>query len=99
MSDIQAGDVVVCVDASLPPGLIPIGLVQWRAYRIAAVFPGKVSNLPAVTLVSGPDASRVTRDGGFGVERFRKLNDGTDDAELIERIRKCKPARQPEPAL
>ncbi|MCW2405063.1 hypothetical protein M2336_001692 [Sphingobium sp. B1D7B] len=33
--------------------------------------------------------------GGYTADRFRPLNDAEDDAELIARIKNCKPARIP----
>lgn len=99
MSAIGPGDLVVCVDSSSPIGrrgrltdadirACRAFLVNGRSYRVSAYIP-----VGLLRLVGDPWPDHVP--GGYGIRRFRKLNDGTDDAELIERIRKCKPIREP----
>lgn len=97
MSDIQAGDVVVCINAEpIDFGIVIAaggGLVRGRHYRVR--YPFADVGIPCLMLHGDP----LGQEDGRLALRFRKLNDGTDDAELIARIRKCKPVRQPEPAL
>ena len=89
--DIGPGDLVQCVDAdnlrnSLPP------LRNGGLYRVERMVKTDRFGHPGVKLVGLP----VTSTGwGYRTDRFRKLNDGEDDAELIARIRKCSPNRVP----
>mgnify|MGYP006935482359 CR=1 FL=1 len=98
MSDIQPGDVVVCVDDR--PGSPPIdpGVRLSRTYRVTAV-----THLSAPHTLFGEDGGGLALEGVrppddrqfFAAARFRKLNDEADDADLIARIRACKPTRIP----
>jgi hypothetical protein len=101
MSDFAPGDVVVCVDAKPRP--------EWVAYLGSANYlPLRLNAIYRVVGLSRRDglflaghAPIICHDGelrGYDANRFRKLNDGTDDAELIERIRNCKPVREGVPA-
>ena len=101
--DWKAGDLAVCVDNGPHHSTLNSAanlshlLVIGRAYRVQAVFVGPYSRETCLSV----GVPVTTLDGGVGAWRFRKLNDEPDDIALIERIRKCKcrPARQPEPAL
>lgn len=98
--DWKAGDLAVCVDATSPPHCAPPDdittacmafLVRGRAYRVSCVsseFGRLWLNLDGAP-VSG---------AAYAAERFRKLNDGEDDAELIQRIKSCRPAKVNHPA-
>ena len=100
MSALGPNDVVVCVDVAhrgewpaSPIKFVKLGGV----YRIKLV--GECRGTPAVQLIGDPNnAVSGYERHGYHADRFRKLNDGTDDAELIERIRKCKPVRESQPA-
>jgi hypothetical protein len=94
-SDIQPGDVVVALSASQclygdahddvdAPGL------TGKVARVADVQENNFGVDPGVLLL----LSLVGWRGLFCAGCFRKLNDGTDDAELIERIKSCKPIRE-----
>ena len=80
------GDLVVCVDASRPdcPGFLKEG----RVYTVASL--GELGGYFLLE-VEPPHWAF----GGFAARRFRKLNDGGQNAKLIERIRNCKPAKAP----
>jgi hypothetical protein len=94
MSDIQAGDVVICVDAR--PGPIPnsLDLRHGCLYRVRRTSRGHSGK--RILFLCEQRADDFT---GFYPARFRKLNDEPDNAELIERIRKCRPMKIGEPAL
>lgn len=95
-SDIQPGDVVVCVDARPHPSFGGSGLREGCHYRVTAVggagwsdaFPDRRS--PGLKIAGVQSGSP---NGYFSGRRFRKLNDEPDNAELIERIRACKPVK------
>lgn len=91
--DIRRGDVVVCVSTdprlgdNLPGATTALRLLGvGRHYRVIGVIPPAALCLSGVTHPFG---------GGYHVARFRKLNDGEEDAELIARIKSCKPIKQP----
>lgn len=99
MSEIQAGDVVVCVDTSerpLHPLVIRTGarrhLVLGRTYRVTRMWRG-VSGLWFVRLAGFPHG---TSTSGCDLCRFRKVE--APDTEISRRIRACKPIKQTEPA-
>jgi hypothetical protein len=96
--DIRAGDVVVCVDASEcgDRGTPNSGLlVDGGFYRVSCLgFP--VAWAPEGDICCGlilAGIRSVNPDGSFHPDRFRKLNDEPDNAELIERIRRCRPVK------
>lgn len=105
--DIRPGDLVVCVDDSPPrrPYFVKRG---WHSFPIKRGTILRVRDIalsecgkPGLLFV-GHVAGHYERTGiemVYHPSRFRKLNDGEDDAELIERIKQCKPIRQPEPVL
>jgi len=87
--DIGPGDVVVCVDASplhnsLPP------LNEGGVYRVEHLIGADPSGHLGLKLVGMPT---TPRGFGYRLSRFRKLNDGEDDAELIARIKGRSPVR------
>lgn len=93
MGDFKPGDLVVCVDAR-PHCRDPLapGLHRGRCYRVYDIdreIPSQVWLVEHVGM-----KARDGRQYSFNRDRFRKLNDEADDAELIERIRKCKPVRE-----
>lgn len=100
MNDIQAGDVVVCVDDSPCksegieglPWPMRSGSI-WRVSRIGLTNRGQ----PGFRLHGEPQFYPGKRWWVIS-PRFRKLNDEPDNAELIERIRACKPIRIGVPA-
>lgn len=102
MSDFAPGDLVVCVDdapfrrTDTRPS---IKLARGRVYRVSR-FRLAVGQHGAHVLVDNEPVHGVNEHGfiGWGSGRFRKLNDGTDDAALIARIKSCRPVRQGEPA-
>ena len=94
-ADIGPGDVVVCVDAHSPSfEVVNVAsnarlrrfLVRGRHYRVTDCF---VYQERLWLELQGQPCF-----GGFDANRFRKLNDGEDDAELIARIKSCKPVRE-----
>jgi hypothetical protein len=74
MSDIQPGDLVVCVDAS--PSAHPTStpyprrLVEGRHYRIAGVYPFSDGDGLGVELADDPI---IGDDTAWEIERFRKI--------------------------
>lgn len=96
MSAIGPGDLVVCVDDGPPPGWLgpkhKLRVAKGRAYRVVHAFP----SLAGISFSFGWNEP-ATLSGGYGAWRFRKLNDGTDDAELIAAIKSCRPIKQQEP--
>lgn len=98
MSDIQPGDVVVCVPFS--EGRCdwthhanddgPPELVVGHYYRVTVFHQGDAEGCTSVELHGMNNGVR-----GWCISRFRRLNDGEDDTELIARIKQCKPARIP----
>lgn len=97
MSDWKPGDLAVCVDASPPdyPGLSR-RLNRGRVYRITDIVPSPVGSGYGVLCDGEPPFQLPRGPRGWRPNRFRKLNDGTDDAKLIARIKQCRPARIPE---
>ena len=99
MTDIQPGDLVVCVDArQLPSPLRHHNLKLRGIYRVSWV--GSQCWNPLYRKAAGTltvDGAEPSPDsnGTFCSLRFQKLNDGEDDAELIEQIKSCKPVREP----
>lgn len=95
MSNIGPGDLVVCVDASPRQGFRPAPcsfLEEGRYYLIA--FAGQFRGIPGVLLKGDPNNRMPGYEKtGWHADRFRKLNDEPDNAELIARIRKCKPMK------
>lgn len=96
MSDFNVGDVVVCVDAAPcrnPEASPTINLTLHRAYRVSFIRPSFEASGDYHILVDGERPHGVSRYGSLGWDsaRFRKLNDGDDDAELIARIKNCRP--------
>ncbi len=94
MSDIQAGDVVV----SIPEDLCPFSDLHLTGPEDPSLPSGIYGRVLSVTFsVYGVPILRLKGHASaeWCAGCFRKLNDGTGDAELIARIRKCKPARQP----
>jgi hypothetical protein len=91
MSDIQPGDVVVCVDDRPPNNIVPErpALRRGYFYRVAKIAPAPETG----RLMAG----MIGHECGDGrhwcwfVSRFRKLNDTADDAALIARIKGCQP--------
>ena len=101
MSDIQAGDVVVCVSkrfttcaAHRAPqskpgsGVLKVGRYYTVARVVAGDFGGCGHRAIALVEVVSP-ISPV----GFCPGCLRKVDSYSDDIALIERIRKCKPAK------
>lgn len=91
MSDIQPGDVVVCVDAS-PCGCCGnvFNVRVGGAYRIAKLW--HLSDRLNVSLANhNHGAAHIS----LPATRFRRLNDEPDDIALIRKIKARKPARQP----
>lgn len=91
-ADIKPGDLVICVDT----GPFNCGVTRHtgkslrkgRVYRVAALSNSRPDS--AGHVCGCPDL--VMSCGVFGLEfRFRRLNDGDDDAELIARIKNCRP--------
>lgn len=93
-SDIQPGDVVVCVDAG--PSPLRYSYPQ-DAGRLRAGRHYRVTGLRHHNRRPGATLAEVAADNPFGfyIDRFRKLNDESDNAELIAKIRACKPIRTP----
>jgi hypothetical protein len=96
--DIGPGDVVVCVDAK-PNRDDPLAglLSEGRAYRAAIVGARDTDGAPSV----GFRDIRPSEPGkvwAFSLYRFRKLNDGEGDSELIARIKNCSPVREGVPS-
>lgn len=96
MSAIGPGDLVVCVNAT--PKAV------WTEYLGGPYMPLRLGRHYRVCrLTTTPSGERgvelfgvsnAVPHRGWDINRFRKLNDGTDDAELIKRIRKCKPIKE-----
>jgi hypothetical protein len=93
-SDIQPGDVVVCVDDRVSPGSPVVNVRKGRIYRVSALGPtlphdmyGHARSVFLVAVVARAPT------GAFAEPRFRKLNDEPDNAELIERIKSCRPMK------
>lgn len=92
MKDIGPGDVVVCVndDPCSTPGCGEnYGVAKGKTYRVATTHP--VDNWTGLTLV-GVDIGRMHLS--IPHWKFRKLNDEPDNAELITKIRACKPIKE-----
>lgn len=93
----RAGMLAVCVDDG-PPKTLGGRLEADREY-IANLKKGEIYRISHV-VVGNFDPSFVglgdinKRAGGCST-RFRPLNDAEDDASLIARIKRCKPARKP----
>ena len=91
MSDWKAGDLAVCVDAAdrLSTWEEDCGKLRrgacYRITRVVALGRGLVLN-----------EVRAANPSGFWADRFRKLNDEPDNAEIIARIKA--PVREPEHA-
>lgn len=102
MSDIGPGDVVVCVDARPCSRSAVRFPYRFRGiYRVGAVWVNPPCPDRLHVLMEGEQPYHIKGDPwplGWNVGRFRKLNDGEDDAELIERIKTCRPVRQGVPA-
>jgi hypothetical protein len=99
MIDIQAGDVVVCVDDGgdpLVPRSAPCRFIKKGAhYRVedAWVYHERHLRLPVLKL-SGVMSETVS--GGYGIWRFQKLDKATDD--FTARIKAIRPIKQREDA-
>ena len=92
--DIGAGDVVVCVDGSASPEpYVGEHVVEGTYYRVLGLTEGRLSgtseHVAGLLIFADDKANRI----GWRITRFRKLNDEPDNAELIERIRKCRPVK------
>lgn len=101
MSDFAPGDLVVCVDAGpcrCGCGLVNPSLQLGRHYRIKSVvvWPASRSGTPILCLGLASFMSLPNHMPLIAARRFRKLNDGEEDAELIARIKQCKPVKIPE---
>lgn len=100
MSDIQPGDLVVCInvsDADAPHPRRRAALARLRVgrhYRVLGTGMAPLGGAPSLRLagVGNADINPLYKDL-WREWRFRKLNDGADDAELIARIKSCKPER------
>ncbi len=82
MSDIQPGDVVVCINDG-----------PWENPRFRHVpFPLRIGQIFRVARRQHLVLYMIGRhDQGYRVERFRKLH--AEDTEISRRIRACKPVR------
>lgn len=96
----DVGDLVVCVDAHSPPKYAPamtpaeiaavLGYLRHGAYYRISAIPG-----PRLCRLEG--GAWPQRDlGGYGVQRFRKID--APDTEVSRLIRACKPVREGQPA-
>lgn len=104
MCDFAKGDLVVCVDASPPchattarsHALARQYCRRGAVYRIEHVCFSWSKLHPRMLSLQfeGIDSSPTA---GFAAARFRKLNDTADDAEMIARIKRCKPIKEFEP--
>jgi len=89
MSDIQPGDVVVCVDAS-PPKETPVWIENHHGYRLKERASYRVMTI-------GPDlhgfgflgVRLIGYDGGWFPERFRKIRPASE--EFKQQIKACRP--------
>lgn len=93
---IGVGDLVVCVDDSpckCCGGRPPYAL---RAhYRVTGFYPGNEKFLVFAQVNPEWLSPECRQHQGHNPARFRPLNDSNDDAELIERIKSCKPVEVP----
>jgi hypothetical protein len=100
MSDFAPGDLVECIkpfhgDTERERRILArVGTLGRQTFRVTSYYTTRGGKWRWITL-AGVDPSPAH---GFNANHFRKLNDGTDDAELIERIRNCKPVRERHPA-
>lgn len=93
-SDIQIGDLVICVSApfcTVDPGHPESTAAVGRVGRVLDIYPdaGEFTTTADVAIIS-PDPEYEYCSGCL-----RKLNDELDNAELIAKIRACKPMKQP----
>lgn len=97
MTDIQAGDVVVCVDDG-PDPTVPLGrpciLIKARNhYRVERVWVSthyQTAIKYVVLKLAGVPSETVS--GGYGVWRFRKVKPATE--EFTARIKAIRPIRE-----
>ena len=97
-NDIQPGDVAVCVNVSTITywwqGEFFIcegkGLIRGRAHLVVSTF----LDLGQLCVRLRNDNDEYEGVVGRLASRFRKLNDGEVDAELIARIKSCQPVKQ-----
>lgn len=100
MSDIQPGDVVVCVDASSKPEWAAFYNDPFYASRLIAVgryyYVEETSHCPRTGQV-GLNIGVALPDGDMFWEsvRFRKID--ASKTELSERIKACRPIKHREP--
>lgn len=91
MIDIQAGDVVKCVDTRPnPPGNAPIkSLGRGRIYRVSRVAIDTFDGTP-ILMLAGVVSDTVT--GGYAHWRFRKITKASDD--FCERLKSIHPTEK-----
>lgn len=91
----RAGMLAVCVDATPSPVWGSCGLVERKIYRVVGIDCVRPHSLFGEGLCIFVEGATIQRRVGHHTARFRPLNDAEDDAELIARIKNCKPARKP----
>lgn len=91
MIDIQAGDVVVCIDAK-PDEIDPLAdkLVEGRVYRVAVVGNRTPDGVLAVAFKELRSSS-PRKVWAFSIRRFRKVLKA--DQTFTESIRACRPIK------
>lgn len=98
MSDIQAGDVVVCVDARRNPRLRSTAVRKGAFYRVVGLRnkpePHALYGVTVGVFLDGLTGSGGT--GAFAVNRFRKIRPA--DEQFIRTVRECRPVREGQPA-
>jgi hypothetical protein len=92
MRDIGPGDLVICIDdrpcqCSDKCGVPIAGLVKHRAYRIKSIDKTAEDGIPRVDVGLPPNQTHKGSNV-VGIFRFKPLNDGPDDDEIIAMIRK-----------
>ena len=102
--DWKVGDLAVCVASGKVPcphtaHVFHLGVSrkEGRTYRVVGQEVAKSIRGPRTGLPCGCIALKMECGASGVIHRFRKLNDGTDDAELIARIKRCQPLPTKEP--
>lgn len=94
-ADWKAGDLAVCVDAGTSPRLR-----KGAVHRVFEPIIGNPSTIERGQLLLrlwefAHELSPSGQPLAWAADRFRKLNDGPEDAALIASIKACQPIKEP----
>jgi hypothetical protein len=97
VSGIGPGDLVVCVDASPCKccGINNPSLQIRKVYRVLRITQCRwFDGTAGIALGLAGHRPLLGHQAAVNAERFRKLNDGEEDQDLIAKIKACKPVRR-----